>query len=114
MYSRLGAYLDGYLQPLVGKGKSYLKDSKQLIGELNDFKTSENNILVTIDINSLYTNIVQEDGLRGVEWALHTLTDLKEIQIKYILQGLELAMSHNYFWHKGDFYTQIKRSSYEG
>lgn len=108
LFSRLGAYLDGFLQPLVPEGKSYLKDSRQLIKELKDFRIEEEDILVTIDVNSLYTNIRQDDGLSSVEWALHKQTDLKGEQIKYITEGLQMAMSHNYFWHKGDYYTQIK------
>lgn len=28
--------------------------------------------------------------------------------MKYITDGLQLAMSHKYFWHKGDYYTEIK------
>lgn len=108
LFSRLGAYLDGYLQPLVIRGKSYLRDSKQLITELKNLNVKEEDILVTIDINSLYTNIVQTDGINGAEWALYQQTDLKEEQIKYLLEGLKLAMSHNYFWHKGDYYTQVK------
>ena len=68
----------------------------------------ENDILVTIDVNSLYTNIVQEDGTQSVEWALYNQTNMKEEQIRYIREGLRLAMSHNHFWHKGEFLTQTK------
>lgn len=39
LFSRLGAYLDSYLQPLVTGGKSYLKDSKQLIKEFKKIST---------------------------------------------------------------------------
>lgn len=83
LFSRLGAYLDGFLQPLVSEGKSYLKDSRQLIKELIDFKVEQEDLL-TIDVDSLYTNIRQDDGLSSVEWALHKQTDLKGEQIKYI------------------------------
>lgn len=59
LFMWLWSYIDGYLQPLVKEGKSYLKDSRQLIDELRNFEIEENDILVTIDVNSLYTNIVQ-------------------------------------------------------
>lgn len=71
LFSRL-EYLDRYLQPLVSEGKSYLKDSRQLISELRSFKGEEEDILVTIDVNSLHTNIIQEDGVSSVEWALQS------------------------------------------
>lgn len=98
LFSRLGAYIDGYLQPTVSEGKSYLKDGRQLISELRNLDIQEEDFLVIIDINSLYTNIIQEVGISSVEWALYRQTDLKEVQIKYILEGLRLAMRHNYFW----------------
>lgn len=108
LFSRLGAYLDGFLQPLVKEGRSYLWDSRQLLDELRTLKNEETDILVTIDVNSLYTNIVQSDGINSVDWALHNQTDMREEQIQYILEGLKLAMNNNYFWHKGDYFVQTK------
>lgn len=67
LFSRLGEYLDQYLQPLVPEGRSYLKDSRQIIQELKQFKVDEGDFLVTIDVNSLYTNIIQKDGLSSTE-----------------------------------------------
>lgn len=87
------------------EGQSYLKDSRQLINELKNVEVEENYILVTIDVNSLYTNIVQEDGIQSVEWAFYNQTNMKEEQIRYIIEGLRLAMSHNYVWYKGEYFT---------
>ncbi|XP_077334619.1 uncharacterized protein LOC143975965 [Lithobates pipiens] len=110
LFSRLGAYVDGFLQPLVVKGKSYLRDSRQLLKELENVKVGEKDLLVTIDVNSLYTNIKQKDGLNAVEWALHKKSDLKQEQIDYILEGLDLAMRHNHFCYKGTFTIALSLS----
>lgn len=67
LFSRLGEYLDTFLQPLVPEGKSYLKDSKQLILELKNMEVTDEDFPVTIDVNSLYTNIVQEDSINSAE-----------------------------------------------
>lgn len=40
-----------------------------------------NCLLVTIDVNSLYTSIVQKDGIDGVEKALYEQISLKKEQI---------------------------------
>lgn len=40
-FSRLGEYLDKYLKPMVQEGKSYLRDSLQLIQELQKIKGAE-------------------------------------------------------------------------
>lgn len=68
----------------------------------------DGDLLVTIDVNSVYTNIVQKDGLDSVEWALQKYSDMKQEQINYILEGLKMAMSKNYFWYKGNHYAQTK------
>lgn len=33
---------------------------------------------------------------------------MKQEQIEFILEGLEMAMNSNYFWYKGDHYFQTK------
>lgn len=108
IFSRLGEYLDKYLKPIVQKGKSYLRDSQQLIQELQGIQAEGNWILATIDVNSLYTSIVQKDGLAGVEKTLHEKTGMKQQQINYILEGLKMAMECNYFWYSNNYYVQTK------
>lgn len=66
VFSQLGEYLDNFLKPLVKEGKSYLCDSLQLIQELQSIKGAEMFLLATVDVNSLYTSISQEDGILGV------------------------------------------------
>lgn len=70
MLSRLGEYIDFFLQPLVATNKSYLKDSRDPITSLKKLPHKENDILATIEVNLLYTNIKQKDGLEVVKWAL--------------------------------------------
>lgn len=50
LYSRVGEYLDIYLQPLVIRGKSYLKDSRELIKSLSTIEVIETTLMVTVDI----------------------------------------------------------------
>lgn len=78
-------------------GKSYLRDSAQLLEELQQINGAQDYLLATIDVNSLYTSIVQKDGIFSVEKTLHDLTSMKQEQIDFILKGLQLAMTCNYF-----------------
>lgn len=73
LFSRMGEYIDHYLQPLAQQFPSYLRDRKQLINILDNFPYEENVILVTLDVDSLYTNIRQDDVLRDVEWTFNRL-----------------------------------------
>ena len=57
---RLSEYNDFYLKPLMNNINSYVKDSTDFlkrIFRLNNNIPTNNNILVTIDVKSLYTNI---------------------------------------------------------
>lgn len=60
---------------MVKAEKSYLKDSRQFIDKLRNIKI-ERDILVTIDVNSLYIIVVLEDVINSVEWALHKQTNM--------------------------------------
>lgn len=57
--------MDIYFQPLVLQGRSYLKD-RELIKLWSTLEISANNLLVTVDVESLYTNIKQTDSLKAV------------------------------------------------
>lgn len=59
-------FQDCYLQPLAQRYSSYLTDNKELINILEEFQLEENFILATIYVDSLYTNIIEEDVLRAV------------------------------------------------
>lgn len=57
--SHIGKYIDGFLQPLVSKTPSFLKDSSQ-----------ENYIMATADVASLYTIISHHNVFEAVEMFL--------------------------------------------
>lgn len=72
-----------YLQPLVSKIPSYLKDSKDVINYLQQVLVDDKSILVTIDVELLYTNIRQSDAMKKVKWAMNKCTNLKYKQTIY-------------------------------
>ena len=55
----LTAFLDHYLQP------AYLKDSRQFIQEITQLQYNRNDILVMVDVKSLYTCIPNSKGLQA-------------------------------------------------
>lgn len=88
--------------------QSYLRDSKQLINILEEIPQETNFILASIDVDSLYTNIRQDDVLEAMTWALKGSSELKDPQHKFISEALALAMKSNYFWHNKKYYRQHK------
>lgn len=56
-FSRIGEYIDYFLQEIVIANDSYLKDSDELIKILNSNAYKEGCHLVKVYVNSLYTSI---------------------------------------------------------
>lgn len=78
--SRTGEYLDTFFQPLAAKGPAFLRDGKDLKKLLQEICVEGSTLLVTADVESLYTNIKQNDALDAVKWSLHKYTSLKQDQ----------------------------------
>ena len=70
----IGVFVDSHLKPLANTHESYLQDTPHYLREvqkLNDSgKVRNSDILVTVDVSSLYTNIDQGEGLEAVIDAL--------------------------------------------
>ena len=57
---RLSAFVDKLLQPIAKEEEAYLKDSTDFINFIEKTRVPENAILVSMEVTSLYTNILQE------------------------------------------------------
>ena len=69
--TRISKYIDNRLQPHIKQLKSYVKDCTDFIRKINSVeKISDNSILVTVDVRSLYTNIPNKEGIEAVETTL--------------------------------------------
>ena len=63
---RLSFFVDKLLQPITQKQKSYLKDTTHFVNFIEKTKVSQDTLLVSMDVTSLYTNIPQEKGITTV------------------------------------------------
>ena len=62
-------YIDHFLQPLASKHDSYLKDTSDFLNKLKQVKINKNSLIVTMDVEYMYTNIDHESGLTAVKKA---------------------------------------------
>ena len=62
---KISAYIDQEIRHLVPWIPSYMKDTTHLIHTLLGKKLAPEDILVTIDVKSLYTNIPQTEGIQA-------------------------------------------------
>ncbi len=109
---KLSAFIDAYLNPLVPKLPSYVKDTKHFIQIIEDIGTlPTNSILVSFDVTSLYTNIPHTDSLQSCAKAL--IKDAKHDPkfIRLLIQGLRLVLELNAFEINGKMFLQTKGSA---
>lgn len=75
-------FVDHFIQPLVPKSQTYICDTMDLIAQIEDLNIPEDLFFMTLDIASLYTNILLESA---------------HIVIKNILDNRSLDWSPTYF-----------------
>lgn len=104
---RLAEFVDYHLKPLACHHNSYIKDTNDFIEKLKDLKVSENSILVTFDVESLYTNIEPEKGLMALD-KMYKKSKLSCMPFKEIRSLLEICLTNNDFKFGEDWYLQQK------
>ena len=104
--SKISKYVDHHLQPEVCKLKSYTKDSTDAMNKLAEIKgeITEHDILVTMDVHSLYTNIPNDEGIQAVREKLNNSPS--RIPTRVINTFLLLILTLNNFIFNGVNYLQ--------
>ena len=105
---KMSEFLDSFLKKQAQKCKSYVKDTNDFLIKLRDLKeVPPNNILVTMDVSSLYTNIDQEEGAEACVEALEK-RKYKSIPSLILRKMIMLVLQRNIFRFRNSFYTQTK------
>lgn len=99
-------YIDFILRPLCEQTLSYIKGTKHLIQLINNKNIQNNDILVTADVSSLYTNIPYTDAKTFILNALKKQNYNKRFII-CILKLLTYIQNNNYFKFNNETYQQI-------
>lgn len=106
--SRVGKYIDFYLQPLVMGTPSFLKDTKHVLNTLSEVEWKDTYTLVTADVASLYTSISHQLGHDAVRHFLYRDSNISITQCNFVMELLDFSMEHNHFWYNGAHYLQVK------
>ena len=106
----ISLYVEHHIKELANKHPSHLQDSPDFLREiekLNEMQIiEEGDILVSIDVSGLYTNIPQSEGLEAVSDALEERND-KRIPSDYIVKLLELVLKNNIFEFNRELFIQM-------
>ncbi|XP_073530808.1 uncharacterized protein [Phyllobates terribilis] len=75
-------YIDFFLQPLVTSLPSYLRDSSHLIRTLTSLCLPDHFLLITVDVESLYSNIAHKDGIAAVLYFLNATSGVNFLDLE--------------------------------
>ena len=106
----MSQYLDFYLKPIVKETPSYIKDTNLFLQTVLNLQEQikPGNILVTMDVKSLYTNIPQDLGIQHcLEAMQHFYQGKLPLPIQDLQQMFIFILKHNYFEFDKKHYLQI-------
>ena len=92
----LAKYLSGVLAPFVGRCEHHVKNSMEFVKTLQDIHVQSTDIMVSLDVVSLFTRVPLIDTLA----LLGRILDPRTVELfRYVLTS-------SYFLYNGDFYEQ--------
>ena len=106
---RLSNLLDILLKPFTEFIPSYVRDDLDFLNHLPKHIPKES-ILVSFDVESLYSSIPHTLGLQAIEYFLdkYPSTIPKRFNKTFILDGIKLILENNIFKFNSTYYKQLK------
>ena len=104
---QLYKHIASLISPLAGKTDSHVRNSKHFVEVMAGLRVEEDEMLVSFDVSSLFTNVpideavqVIRDRLRGDE----TLVNRTTLSSDKVAELLEVCLKSTYFCYGGEFY----------
>ena len=99
-------FIDHYLQPLSTSHPSYIKDTYHFLDLINNLKIPPQSYLISLDVDSMYTNIDNNMGLQAVQSTFLKHPDPHRPD-QQLLQLLRINLECNDFHFLDRTYLQI-------
>ena len=107
--SNISTFVDFFIRPIAEELPSFVKDTGHLITLLESLAPLPADcILVTFDVEALYTNVPHDGGIQALEHFLQPRSANSIPSNHSIITLAELVLTHNYFMFQNDFYLQKK------
>ena len=107
----LSRKLAAILKPLVGSAGRRLKNTEDLVDTMREVRLSEDEILVSYDVKSLFTSIPINETIQICEQRLRedgTLSERTEMSVDTIIILLRFCLLSSAFMYEGQHYRQIQ------
>ena len=103
---RISEFISNHLNPLVQLLPSYVKNTTHLLNVLKDIDVlTTNAVLVTLDDSSLYTNILNNEGIDVCRIALSQRTD-RSVPAESICDLIRMILVMNNFVFNDEHFIQ--------
>ena len=103
-------YIDHFLKPLANKHPSYIKNTPDFLTQLGKVTIKPDSLLITLDVESMFTNIDNKTGKIAVKEAFEKSPSGNRPD-KEILELLDLCLSRNDFEFNGKKFLQTSGTS---
>ena len=97
------------LSPLVGNSASAVRILKQFVGFISDLCIQKDEIMVSFDVVSLFTNVPRDLAIEVVSKLLssdESLQDRTNLSVQSILPLLAVCLETTYLSFRGQYYQQ--------
>ena len=104
-------YVADILAPIVGKNGYALKNSSDLVKQLNNCQLDEDDVLVSFDVTALFTCVPVDRSLEIIHQKLNddtTLNDRTNLSAKQVTDLLEICLRTTYFQFDQVIYAQVE------
>ncbi|CAJ0917622.1 unnamed protein product [Ranitomeya imitator] len=101
--SPLSILLEKVLTPLIKRTPAFLLDTGAFLEIIHGLgKLPEDTLLVTLDVNNLYTSIQHAKGIKAIEQLLND-SHMDSRVISFLLDLLHLVLTENFFIFENTF-----------
>ena len=99
--------MDAHLRQFTHRIPSYVKDTTHFINIMKNIQLDPEDLLVTIDVSSLYTNIPHTEGIAAINRMLEEIGNNTLLKM-FISNLVHKVLTKNYFSFSGTLYEQIQ------
>ena len=97
---KLSRYITSLISPLAGQTDSHVRNSKHFVEMMSGLSVEEDEILVSFDMSTLFTNVPIDEAVRVIHDRLRndeTLCDRTTLSPDRVAELLEVCLRSTYF-----------------
>ena len=102
---KVAEFIDDFIKSKATKHPSYIKDTYNFVETIQQLEIPKDALLITLDVESMYTNILHEKGLEAIENAFEDHE--KDAKFHAIMKLLEISLKYNDFEFDNEYFLQI-------